>query len=187
MNAYHLAFPVGTFDTVLSGFMGWYDCFDFDRGEFTGPDLKGPEILRVLRDGGKFVCCSWLQQEDLAWMEDAMLRHYPQLLDDEEYLARRPIGMAYEKPAGYELILHSAGFRSIETSTVEATCLSAGEGEWWQQMEQVGWESLLDKIRRKSEAGYLRLKRSILKDLQSHQSPPGIRFKKVVFFVSGLK
>ncbi len=96
--------------------MGWYDCFDFERNEFTQVDKKAPEIRRVLRNAGRFVCCSWEAQDDLAWMEGAILRHYPEIQQDEEYLERRPIGMAYEKPAGYEIILQAAGFRSIEVS-----------------------------------------------------------------------
>jgi hypothetical protein len=30
-------------------------------------------------------------------MEEAMLRHYPAILHDSEYLQRRPIGLSYEK------------------------------------------------------------------------------------------
>ena len=94
MNARTLGFRTGIFDFVLSGFMGWYDCFDFAQLRFTRPDTKAKEIRRVLRDGGRFVCCSWDEQEDLRWMEEAVLRHYPAILQDREYLERRPIGMA---------------------------------------------------------------------------------------------
>ena len=188
MNAYHLAFPAGVFDTVLSGFMGWYDCFDFEQRIFTQPDIKSREILRVLREGGKFMCCSWEEQEDLCWMEAAVLRHHPQLLEDDEYLARRPIGMAYEKAAGYELILRNAGFREVETSRLETTCLSANAQEWWEQMKQVGWKSLLEKIRGKSLEDYQRLKQSVLHDLIDNcQYEDGICFRKIVFFVRGIK
>lgn len=187
MNAYHLAFPANTFDTVICGFMGWYDCFDFERREFTRPDLKGSEILRVLQSGGKFVCCSWEQQEDVTWMEEAMLRHYPQLLEDPEYLAERPIGMAYEKAVGYELILQSAGFREIEISKEEVTCISQDEQEWWRQMRQVGWDSILETIRRNNIERYIELKALIFEDLQRFMVGDGIQFLKVVFFLSGVK
>jgi SAM-dependent methyltransferase len=187
MNAYHLAFPANTFDIVLSGFMGWYDCFDFERLDFTQPDQKSPEILRVLREGGKFVCCSWEEQEDLRWMEEHMLHHYPQLLDDTEYLAERPIGMAYEKSRGYELILSKAGFQEIETYRLETICLSTDTEEWWQQMERVGWKQLLTKIMQQDEEHYRRLKAAILNDLHEHTSSDGIRFQKIVFFISGIK
>jgi ubiquinone/menaquinone biosynthesis C-methylase UbiE len=187
MNACHLAFPSDTFDRVLSGFMGWYDCFYFKRFEFTQPDQKGSEILRVLRKGGRFFCCSWEEQDDLRWMEEAMLRYYPQLLDDPEYLADRPIGMAYEKAPGYEIILRKAGFREIETHRLAVTCLSKDAEEWWHQMLGVGWKSLLAKIQKGDEGQYRSLKSAILADLLQHQPADGIQFQKVVFFVSGMK
>jgi ubiquinone/menaquinone biosynthesis C-methylase UbiE len=184
MNARDLGFQTGSFDIVISGFMGWYDCFDFSLGEFTHPDTKAREIWRVLKDGGKFVCCSWEEQEDLHWMEDAMLRRYPALLEDSEYLERRPIGMAYEKPAGYETILHRAGFREIEVFRETMTFVSTDEEEWWRQMQNVGWGSLIMKI----ESGRLqRVKEAIFEDLQRYRHADGFHFDKEVFFVRGLK
>jgi hypothetical protein len=65
MNPKDLGFQTGSFDIAISGFMGWYDCFDFAKGEFTQPDTKAKEIWRALRDEGRFTCCSWEEQEDL--------------------------------------------------------------------------------------------------------------------------
>ena len=186
-NAKHLGFRTGSFDIALSGFMGWYDCFDFVRGEFTQPDTKAPEIRRVLREGGRFICCSWEEQEDLAWMEEAILRHYPQILEDAEYLERRPIGMAYEKAPWYEVILRSAGFRDIEVFREVMTFVSADEEEWWQQMQEVGWASLLAKIENQGPDRLPRVKEAIFKDLQRYKQADGIHFDKVVFFVHGVK
>jgi SAM-dependent methyltransferase len=186
-NARNLGFPTGTFDFALSGFMGWYDCFDFDRNAFTQADTKAPEIHRVLREGGRFVCCSWEAQEDLAWMENAILRYYPEILEDGEYLERRPIGMAYEKPAGYEIILPAAGFRDIEISRETAEFVSTDEEEWWQQMQSVGWESLIDKIKVNRPDRLRSIKEAILTDIQPFKQPDGIHFTKSVFFVSSVK
>lgn len=91
------------------------------------------------------MCCSWHEQDDLRWMEAAFVRHYPAILDDDEYLRRRPIGMAYEKAQGYQLILRSAGFKGIETTEEEMVFVSTDEEEWWRQMSHVGWASLLQK------------------------------------------
>ncbi len=187
MNARSLGFPAGSFDLALCGFMGWDDCFDFVDFKFTQPDTKGTEILRVLRDGGRFVCCSWDEQEDVTWMEDAILRHYPAILEDSEYLQRRPIGMAYEKAQGYEIIFRSAGFRNIEVSTETMTFVSTDEEEWWRQMEHLGWDSLTKKIKRASPGELRRVKKAIFEDLQAYKRPEGICFRKVVFFVSGVK
>jgi len=120
-------------------------------------------------------------------MEDAMLRHYPQFLEDPEYLAERPIGMAYEKAEGYDLILQKAGFREIEISKEEVTCISVDEQEWWRQMKQVGWDSLLEKIRQNSVERYVELKALTFEDLQRFKYGDEIRFRKVVFFLSGIK
>jgi len=186
-NAWNLGFPTGLFDIALCGFMGWYDCFDFVRLEFTQPDTKTQEIRRVLREGGRFVCCSWEAQEDLAWMEETMLRHYPEILEDGEYLERRPIGMAYEKPAGYEIILRVAGFRDIEVSRETAKFVSTDEEEWWRQMNSIGWDTLLEKIELKSADQYQRIKEAIFKDLQPYKHADGIHFTKTVFYIGGVK
>jgi hypothetical protein len=120
-------------------------------------------------------------------MEQAILRHYPAILEDAEYLERRPIGMAYEKPQGYEIILRTAGFRDIEVFREVMTFLSADEEEWWQQMQEVGWASLLAKIEDQSAARLQKVKEAIFKDLQCHKQADGIHFDKVVFFVCGVK
>lgn len=167
--------------------MGWYDCFDFDRFEFTQPDRKTKEIRRVLKEGGRLVCCSWHEQEDLRWMEEEMVRHYPAILEDSEYLERRPIGMAYEKAEGYRIILQSAGFRDIEVCHETMTFVSTDEEEFWRQMQEVGWASLLKKLGEQAPGQLSRVKQTILKDVQRYKQADGIHFDKVVFFVSGVK
>ena len=186
-NAKNQGFATGTFDIALCGFMAWDDCFDFDSMEFTQPDTKAKEIWRVLRSGGWFVSCSWDRQEDLRWMEAAILRHYPAILEDREYLARRPIGMAYEKAAGYEIILRSAGFGGITSSTKTMTFVSTDEEEWWRQMLQVGWDNILEKIGSREADQLGRIKAAIFTDLQAYKHADGIHFEKEVFFVRGVK
>ena len=187
MNARDLGFAAGTFDIALSGFMGWYDCFDFEQNQFTQADTKAAEIHRVLREGGRFVCCSWEAQEDLAWMEDSMLRHYPELLQDAEYLENRPIGMAYEKTEGYNIILRAAGFVDIDLMTETAEFISTDEEEWWQQMQAVGWKSLTERLKIADSAKYNRIKEAILHELAAYRYSDGIRFSKTVIFASGIK
>lgn len=184
MNARCLGFAAGTFDIALSGFMGWYDCFDFESNEFTQPDVKAPEIYRVLKEGGRFICCSWEEQYDLAWMEEAVLRHYPEVLDNPEYLKHRPIGMAYEKAKGYEIILRSAGFRDIVISTHTMAFLSNDEEEWWQQMQKVGWWEIMGNM---GDEVVQKIKAAILGDLHTLKRSTGIVFEKKVFFVHGNK
>jgi ubiquinone/menaquinone biosynthesis C-methylase UbiE len=167
--------------------MGWYDCFDFTRNKFIGHDTKTTEILRVLREGGRFVCCSWEAQEDLAWMEESILHYYPNILKDSEYMARRPIGMAYEKSEEYEIIFREAGFQNIEISRERTEFVSTDEEEWWRQIRFVGWETLLDKLERNDANQFYRIKEAIFGDLQLKKQADGIHFTKSVFFVSGVK
>jgi SAM-dependent methyltransferase len=167
--------------------MGWYDCFDFAQGEFTQPDTKATEIWRVLRDGGRFVCCSWEEQEDLRWMEEEIIRHYPAILEDSEYLERRPIGMAYEKAGGYQIILGRAGFKEIEILRETMTFVSTDKEEWWRQMLHLGWDSLIEKIENGGSARLKPVKEAILKDLEGYMHEDGIHFDKVVFFVRALR
>jgi SAM-dependent methyltransferase len=184
MNAGNLGFNNDTFDIALCGFMGWDDCFDFDKLSFTRQDRKAPEILRVLREGGRFVCCSWDAQEDVTWMENAVLRYHPTILEDHDYLEQRPIGMSYEKVQGYELIFRKAGFRDIKISSHAMTFVSTNEEEWWMQMRQLGWSSFVDKI----EDNKLRkLKDAIFNDLQTYKKIDGIHFRKAVFYICGRK
>jgi ubiquinone/menaquinone biosynthesis C-methylase UbiE len=167
--------------------MGWDDCFDFGQGVFTQPDTKAKEIWRVLRDGGRFVCCSWDKQEDVSWMEEAIIRHYPAILEDREYLKRRPIGMAYEKAEGYEIIFQSAGFGEIEISREAMTFISTDEEEWWRQMQHLGWDTFIETIENDGADQLQRVKGAIFKDLQRYKQADGIHFDKVVFFVCGVK
>jgi len=81
-----MGFQNSSFDIAICGFMAWNDCFDFALGKFVQPNLKANEIYRVLRDGGRFVCCSWEEQEDVSWMEESIIRHYPTILEDYEYM-----------------------------------------------------------------------------------------------------
>jgi SAM-dependent methyltransferase len=184
MNARQLGFPADTFDLALCGFMGWDDCFDFKTDTFTRPATKAPEILRVLKPGGRFACCSWLAQDDLAWTEETVLRHFPAMRHNQAYLAEAPIGMAYEKPQGYEIILDKAGFREIEVATHTLTCLSTDEDEFWQQMLFVGWQPILDTLGEAEQQG---IKDAVLKDLQAQKGADGIIFDKTVFFVCAQK
>jgi ubiquinone/menaquinone biosynthesis C-methylase UbiE len=167
--------------------MGWYDCFNFERNEFTKPDTKAREIHRVLCKGGRFVVCSWEAQEDLAWMEASVIRYYPDLVKDAEYIEERPIGMAYEKPTGYEIILRAAGFEEIQWIRETKEFVSTDEEEWWQQMSAVGWRSLFKKIAHTAPDQLKMIKESIFKDIQTYKSSDGIHFTKSVFYVSGVK
>jgi SAM-dependent methyltransferase len=187
MNAEDLGFPEASFDFVLSGFMGWYDCFDFIHGRFTRPNKKSKEIWRVLKDGGRVVICSWDRQDDLRWMEDAFIRNFPALAEDKDYIEERPIGMANENTEGYHLILKDAGFKNIEVFNERAEFVSASEEVWWEQMRAVGWHRFFKKVGCNGAETLTKIKESIFRELQTHKRPDGIYFMKSVFIISGRK
>jgi len=167
--------------------MGWDDCFDYIQLKFTRPNTKANEIWHVLRGGGKFVCCSWKEQQDMAWMEKSMLKYYPAILRDDEYLSQRPIKMAYETAEGYEIIMRAAGFKSIEISVETAEFVSTDEDEWWRMMQYIGWDRFFEKIRIDDADQPQRIKEAILQDLQPFKQCDGIHFTKSVFFISSVK
>jgi SAM-dependent methyltransferase len=182
-----LSFRTGAFDIAICGFMGWYDIYDFVQEEFIKRDTKANGIWRVLRNGGRFVCASWEKQEGLTWMENAIHRYYPEILDDIEYLNNRPIGMAYEKANGYENIFKRAGFKNVDVIREVMTFVSSDEDEWWRMMLHIGWGKHLEKIKNAGTDRLQEIKGAIFKDLQIHKQSDGIHFEKIVFFVRGEK
>jgi hypothetical protein len=67
------------------------------------------------------------------------------------------------------------------------TFVSTDKEEWWRQMLEVGWESLIENIERRGAGQLQRVKAAILADLQRFQHADGIHFAKTVFFCRGVK
>jgi hypothetical protein len=108
-------------------------------------------------------------------MEEAMIRHYPAILEDSEYLERRPIGIAYEKAVGYEVIFNRAGFRRIEDRRERMTFVSIDEEEWWRQMKHSGRDSLIEKIEKDRSDQLQKVKEAICVILVFHGDQVGRR------------
>jgi len=64
------------------------------------------------------------------------------------------------------------------------TFVSTDEEQWWRQMRHLGWGSFIDRIGADALQG---IKEAIFKDLQAYKRTDGIHFKKVAFFVCGVK
>ena len=67
------------------------------------------------------------------------------------------------------------------------TFVSTDEEEFWRQMQEVGWASLLEKIGNQAPEQLAMVKRAILEDLQHYKQADGIHFDKVVIFARGVK
>ena len=187
MNAENMGLQDSSFDVALCGFMGWNYCFDFALGQFKRADARMKEIWRVLRDGGRVWISAWEKQDDLDWMEEALVRYLPSILSDREFIEHRPIGYSRENAAGYDIILRNAGFKDIDILHEQAEFVSASEEEWWEQMNNLGWRRYLAKTENGGAERLHRIKEALFKDLQRHKRTDGIHFTKSVLFATGSK
>lgn len=185
MNAENIGFENGSFDVALCGFIGWDYCFDFVRNEFTRPDTRTREIARVLRDGGQIWISQWERQEDLDWMEEIFIRHFPAVEFDREFIRRRPIGYSRENADAYVTILKTAGFKEIEIFKEKAEFVSADEEAWWEQIGHLGWSSFFKRTGDFGSTHLEQFREDVFEDLRSHKHANGIHFTKSVLFAKG--
>jgi SAM-dependent methyltransferase len=179
MDAAFLGFPSETFDCVLANFVGWDDYFNFNRMEFLIPDVRTPEIMRVLKPGGQLGIGFWIKQDDIDWMAEAFKRHLPGIANWDHLLA-----YGKEKPEGYEIILGDSGFQDIHTHVERTPFVLPDAESWWEQMKH-------------ATSGHFRLitdpeiiegfKVKVLSDLQDSQPDGEILFHKTVAYAFGTK
>lgn len=177
MDANALGFLSETLHTVLANFVGWDDCFDFERMEFISDDKMMSEINRVLKPGGQVGIGAWVEQSDIDWIVDAFKRYLPEFDKDITCYAK-------ENPEGQKVILHNSGFEDIRVY-LETACFVLPDAEvWWRQMRQAASEY----FRQISVPNMLEnFKEQVLVDLRQFQYPDGIRFSKTVSFAFGTK
>lgn len=181
MDAAFLGFPLETFDCVLANFVGWDDYFNFNRMEYTIPDVRTPEIMRVLKPGGQLGIGFWIKQDDIDWMADAFKRHLPET-GNQAWDNLSAYGK--EKPEGYTVILSDSGFQDIHTHVERTPFILPDAESWWEQMKY-------------ATSGHFRLitdpeiierfKVKVLSDLQDFQPAGEILFHKTVAYAFGTK
>jgi ubiquinone/menaquinone biosynthesis C-methylase UbiE len=178
MDANKLGFLPETFHTVLANFVGWDDCFDFERMEFISSDKMMAEIKRVLRPGGQVGIGSWVEQSDIDWITEAFKKYLP------ETCGEGIVCYSKENPEGQEIILRSGGFEKIGVHVETTDFVSPDADTWWRQMKQAANEY----FRQISDPNILEsFKGQVFDDLQQFQYPEGIRFSKTVSFAFGTK
>lgn len=181
MDANYLGFPPEAFHSVLANFVGWDDCFDFERMEFIAPDRMMLEIMRVLKPGGQVGIGSWVEQCDIDWIIEAFRRYLPEY---EKVAGNSIITYARENPEGYKMILRNSGFDNIHVHVETMTFVSPDAETWWQQMKQAAreyFEQVSDPIKLE------RFKEQVFTDLQQFRFPEGIHFSKTVSYAFGAK
>jgi ubiquinone/menaquinone biosynthesis C-methylase UbiE len=178
MNGNTLGFRSETFHTVLANFVGWDDCFDFDRMEFIAPDRKLAEIWRVLKPGGQVGIGFWIDQIDINWIVEEFKKYLPTC---RKVFGDRIIAYGQENIEGYEAVLRSSGFRNISVQVEKSTFVSSNMANWWRQMKITA----SDYFKKMPELD--RFKEQIFTDLEQCQSPKGIHFVKTVGYAFGTK
>jgi len=178
MDAASLGFLPETYDSVLANFVGWDYCFDFDRMEFTAPDSRMAEIMRVLKPGGQVGIGFWVEQLDIDWIAEAFKRYLPEC---EEANANQITSYGKENPKGYEAILRNSGFHSIRIHVETTTFVSPDTATWWRQMKQAA----SDYFEKMPELE--RFKEQVFADTKQFQLPNGIHFDKTVGYAFGTK
>ncbi len=178
MDAAYLGFLPETYDCVLANFVGWDYCFDFNRMEFTAPDSRMAEIMRVLKPGGQVGIGFWIEQFDIEWIAEAFRRYLPKC---EEATHKRITSYGKENPKGYEAILRNSGFHNIGIHVETTTFVSPNTATWWKQMKQAARE-YFEKMPELE-----RFREQVFADLRQFQSPTGIHFDKTVGYAFGTK
>jgi ubiquinone/menaquinone biosynthesis C-methylase UbiE len=177
MDANNLGFLPETFHNVLANFVGWDDCFDFERMKFTSPDKMMSEIMRVMRPGGQVGIGSWVEQSDIDWIIEAFKKYLPESGNDISCYSK-------ENPEGQKVILRSSGFKDIRVFVETTNFVSPDAEMWWRQMIQAADEY----YRQISDPNILEdFKEQVFTDLQKLQYSEGIRFSKTVSFAFGTK
>jgi ubiquinone/menaquinone biosynthesis C-methylase UbiE len=181
MDANTLGFLPEIFHTVLANFVGWDDCFDFERMEFISSNKMVFEVMRVLRKSGQFGIGSWVEQCDIDWIADEFKRYLPEC---EKTSGKSISCYAKENPEGYKVILQNGGFKNISVFVETTDFVSPDAETWWRQMKQAAndyFRQVPDPITLES------FKEQVFLDLQQFQNPEGICFNKTVSFAFGTK
>ena len=176
-DANTLGFLPETFHNVLANFVGWDDCFDFERMKFICPDKMMSEIMRVLRPGGQVGIGSFVEQSDIDWIIEAFKKYLPEYGNIISCYSK-------ENPEGQKVILQSSGFKDIRVFVETTNFVSPDAEIWWRQMKQAADEYYIQI----SDPNTLEsFKEQVFVDLQRFQDSEGIRFSKTVSFAFGTK
>jgi ubiquinone/menaquinone biosynthesis C-methylase UbiE len=177
VDANALGFISETFHIVLANFVGWDDCFDFNRMDFISSDNKMSEIIRVLGPGGQVGIGSWVEQRDIDWIIEAFRKYLPEYRNTFSCYGK-------ENPDGYKVILQNSGFKNIRVNVETTNFISPDAETWWRQMKQAADEY----FKQISDPNTMeKFKEQVFVDLQEYQDPEGTCFSKTVSYVFGTK
>ena len=181
MDAECMGFRDAIFDVVLSGFVGWDDIFDFERGVFKTRNYILEEIMRVLKPGGRVGKSGWAFQEDNECVAELVNDYLP---NSGERI--QPI-YGKENEAGLAIILRNSGFKNMRILREEKEFAYTDEAEWIEVMRWSGWNPYFKQIEALPLDRQHDFEQAVYAKARDHKDADGIHFKRIALFTLGVK
>jgi len=187
MDARDLIYDADTFDSVICGFIGFDDVFDFQNHKYRKENDKMKHILRVLKPGGKAGFSTWLSQGELNCLRKLLQDYLGNFtIKSQEEIDNIPISYSKETKEGFEKILQDAGFNNIQVFSEDFSLKYENVDEWFSVMKRSGW--ILHHTLDKDEKKILDFKEKMLpQGISSYKQKDGYYFTKSVIFAFGTK
>jgi ubiquinone/menaquinone biosynthesis C-methylase UbiE len=184
MNAQKMDFDDESFDFVVSGFIGWDDFFDFEKGEYIAPDKMMGEIFRVLKKGGRVGVSGWNYAGENLLMRECLFQYLPTGSPHrKDVFAWSHI----ETDEGWRTILATTGFVEIKTVIEYYDCIYSSEEEWWNEVMDLDWKGVMENLEQKGIVTLDALKEQLFEMLQKYKKPDGIHQKRDAVMAFGTK
>ena len=137
MDASELKFQNNYFDVITCGFLGFDDCYDFEKNRFH-KDQKNPimkELFRVLKPHGEIAFSTWKLQEDF------------EIVAEMTKNSLKSLGYSKEHEQGFQFLLKNAGFSKIQIEVNDYNQIYNSLDDWWKTNALIS----NNKIARKDE------------------------------------
>lgn len=188
MDANDLTYDNNTFDSVISGFIGFGDVFDFQNHKYRKENDKMKHILRVLKPDGKTGFSTWQSQGELdclrKLLQDYLAKYTTKSKEDSNNV---PISYSKETKEGFEKILQDVGFNNVKVFSEDFILKYESVDEWFNMIKRSGW--ILHHTLDKDEKKILDFKDKMLPHgISSYKQKDGsYYFTKSVIFAFGTK
>jgi SAM-dependent methyltransferase len=184
MNAQNMDFEDESFDFVISGFIGWDDSFDFEKGEYIAQDKMMGEIYRVLKNGGRIGISGWNFAGENLLMRQLLFRYLP---SDSPHRKDVIAWSHTETDKGWHKILETAGFVDIKTVIEHYDCVYSSEEEWWSEVMDLDWKGVMEDLEQNGIVTFDALKEEIYEMLQKYKKTDGIHQTRDAVMAFGTK
>jgi ubiquinone/menaquinone biosynthesis C-methylase UbiE len=184
MNAQNMDFDDESFDYVTSGFMGWDDFFDFEKGEYIKPDKMMAEICRVLKKGGRVGISGWNVADENRLMRELLFRYLP---TNSPYRKNVRNWSHTESAEGWYTILETAGLVEISTVIEHFDYVYSSEDEWWNEVMDLDWKGVMEDLEKNDIVTFDALKDELFQMLLEYKKSDGIHQSRDAVMAFGSK